>query len=84
VRESFFVSFLGGLGVAAEPAFATGFLFFLLSTALALPGAAIVLWQSARGPGSSVRALSDTKEADRGIGFRLRPERTGAGADRAG
>jgi uncharacterized protein (TIRG00374 family) len=49
LRESFFVSFLGGLGVAAEPAFATGFLFFLLSTALALPGAAIVLWQSARG-----------------------------------
>ncbi len=49
LRESFFVSFLGGLGVAAEPAFATGFLFFLLSTALALPGAAIVLWQSGRG-----------------------------------
>jgi uncharacterized protein (TIRG00374 family) len=49
LRESFFVSFLGNLGVAAEPAFATGFLFFLLSTALALPGAAIVLWQSARG-----------------------------------
>src|SRR4051812_30675717 len=48
LRESFFVSFLGGLGVAAEPAFATGFLFFLLSTALALPGAAIVLWQSGR------------------------------------
>ena len=48
LRESFFVSFLGGLGVAAEPAFATGFLFFLLSTALALPGAAIVLRQSGR------------------------------------
>ena len=32
--------------VPADPAFATGFLFFLLSTALALPGAAIVLWQS--------------------------------------
>jgi hypothetical protein len=49
LRESFFVSFLGGLGVAAEPAFATGFLFFLLSTALAVPGAVIVVWQSARG-----------------------------------
>jgi glycosyltransferase 2 family protein len=49
LRESFFVSFLGGLGVAAEPAFATGFLFFLLSTALALPGAAIVVWESWRG-----------------------------------
>ena len=42
VRESFFVSFLGELGVAADPAFATGFLFFVVTIALALPGAAIV------------------------------------------
>jgi uncharacterized protein (TIRG00374 family) len=49
LRETFFVSFLGNLGVAAEPAFATGFLFFLLSTSLALPGAAIVVWESVRG-----------------------------------
>jgi hypothetical protein len=42
VRESFFVSFLGALGVAADPAFATGFLFFLVTIALSLPGAAIV------------------------------------------
>ena len=49
LREAFFVSFLGNLGVAAEQAFATGFLFFLLSTGLALPGAPILLWQSARG-----------------------------------
>src|SRR6185312_16088316 len=40
VRETFFVSFLGKLGVDPDAAFATGFLFFLLSTALALPGAA--------------------------------------------
>ncbi len=42
VRESFFVSFLGALGVGADPAFATGFLFFVVTIALALPGAAIV------------------------------------------
>ena len=39
VRESFFVSFLGTLGIAADPAFATGFLFFVVTIALALPGA---------------------------------------------
>jgi hypothetical protein len=48
LRETFFVSFLGNLGVGADQAFATGFLFFLLSTALALPGAAILVWQSFR------------------------------------
>jgi uncharacterized protein (TIRG00374 family) len=49
VREAFFVSFLGQLGVAADPAFATGFLFFVVTIALALPGAAILAWQSLRG-----------------------------------
>jgi len=48
VRESFFVSFLGALGIAADPAFATGFLFFVVTIALALPGAAIVLWEGVR------------------------------------
>jgi uncharacterized protein (TIRG00374 family) len=48
VRESFFVSFLGALGVSADPAFATGFLFFAVTIALALPGAAIVLWEGVR------------------------------------
>jgi glycosyltransferase 2 family protein len=43
VRESFFVSFLGGLGVSADRAFATGFLFFVVTIALSLPGLAIVL-----------------------------------------
>jgi glycosyltransferase 2 family protein len=48
VRESFFVSFLGGLGVAADPAFATGFLFFVVTIALALPGAGIVAVETVR------------------------------------
>ena len=48
VRESFFVSFLGELGVAADPAFSTGFLFFVVTIALALPGAAIVAVEALR------------------------------------
>ena len=43
VRESFFVSFLGALGIGANRAFATGFLFFVVTIALALPGVAILL-----------------------------------------
>src|SRR6185295_19905986 len=43
VRESFFVSFLGGLSVDADHAFATGLLFFVVTVALSLPGVAIVL-----------------------------------------
>jgi glycosyltransferase 2 family protein len=50
VRESFFVSFLGALGVGANRAFATGFLFFVVTIALALPGVAILL-RSAGGLG---------------------------------
>ena len=49
VRESFFVSFLGRLGVSPEAALATGFLFFLVNVALSLPGAAILAWESVRG-----------------------------------
>ena len=49
VREAFFVSFLGSAGVAADPAFAAGFLYFLVTVALALPGAAILLWEGLRG-----------------------------------
>jgi uncharacterized protein (TIRG00374 family) len=49
VREAFFVSFLGSVGVPADQAFAAGFLFFLVTTALALPGAAILLWEGFRG-----------------------------------
>ena len=49
VRESFFVSFLGGLGVDADRAFATGFLFFVVTIALSLPGALVLGWESVRG-----------------------------------
>ena len=49
VRESFFVSFLGNLHVSPEAAFATGFLFFVVTIALSLPGAGILAWQSLRG-----------------------------------
>jgi hypothetical protein len=39
--------------VAADPAFATGFLFFAVTIGLALPGAAIVMWESVRSRGGS-------------------------------
>ena len=48
VRESFFVSFLGALGVSADQAFSAGFLFFVVTVAVALPGAAIVAWEGLR------------------------------------
>ena len=48
VRESFFVSFLGALGVSADQAFSAGFLFFVVTVAVALPGAVIVAWEGAR------------------------------------
>jgi uncharacterized protein (TIRG00374 family) len=48
VRESFFVSFLTHLDVSPEAAFATGFLFFLVTVALSLPGAVILGWEAAR------------------------------------
>jgi uncharacterized protein (TIRG00374 family) len=48
VRESFFVSFLGTLGVSADQAFSAGFLFFLVTVATALPGAVIVARESLR------------------------------------
>ena len=56
VREAFFVSFLTQLHVNADRAFATGFLFFVVTIALALPGAAIWGWESLRGtPSPRVR-----------------------------
>jgi glycosyltransferase 2 family protein len=48
VREAFFVSFLGKLGVDADAAFAIGFLFFVMTLVLALPGLVILLWEGAR------------------------------------
>jgi hypothetical protein len=35
--------------VAHNPAFAAGFLFFLVTVLLSLPGAAILAWEGARG-----------------------------------
>jgi len=48
VREAFFVSFLGQLGVGPSQAFACGFLFWVLTIGLALPGAMIVAWEALR------------------------------------
>jgi glycosyltransferase 2 family protein len=48
VREAFFVNFLGRIGVGPDPAFATGFLFFLLTLMLALPGLVVLLWEGTR------------------------------------
>jgi hypothetical protein len=48
VREAFFVNFLGTLGVAAEPAFAAGFLFFVVTVLMAVPGGAILVWEGLR------------------------------------
>ena len=48
VREAFFVSFLTKVGVSADAAFATGFLFFVVTIALALPGAVILAWEGLR------------------------------------
>jgi hypothetical protein len=48
VRESFFVSFLGALGIGADRAFSTGFLFFVVTIALAIPGVAIILREGIR------------------------------------
>ena len=45
VRESFFVSFLGALGVSADRAFSAGFLFFVVTIAVSLPGAVILAWE---------------------------------------
>jgi len=56
IREAFFVSFLGQLAVDPEPAFAAGFLFFLVTVALALPGGAILLWEGLRRRPSATHA----------------------------
>jgi len=48
VREAFFVSFLGRLGVDPDAAFATGVIFFVMTLLLALPGFVIILWEGFR------------------------------------
>jgi glycosyltransferase 2 family protein len=49
VREAFFVSFLTQLGVDKESALACGFLFFVVTICLALPGAVILAVENLRG-----------------------------------
>ena len=49
VHEAFFVTYLGEIGVGADAAFATGFLFFLVTLLLALPGGLILAWEGLRG-----------------------------------
>jgi glycosyltransferase 2 family protein len=48
VREAFFVSFLTQLGVEKERALATGFLFFVVTIALSIPGAVVLAWENLR------------------------------------
>jgi uncharacterized protein (TIRG00374 family) len=48
VREAFFVSFLGSVGVGADQAFAAGFLYFLVTLLLAFPGGVIMLREGLR------------------------------------
>src|SRR5215212_8985915 len=50
VREAFFIDFLTRVGVGADEAAATGFLFFAITIGLALPGVAIVAWEAIRSP----------------------------------
>jgi hypothetical protein len=54
VREAFFVSFLGKLHVNADDAFATGFLFFVMTLIISAPGLAIILWEGLRRTPASV------------------------------
>ncbi len=55
LREAFFVSFLGSVGVPADQAFAAGFLFFVVVVVLALPGAAVLLYDGVRGSPRNAR-----------------------------
>jgi glycosyltransferase 2 family protein len=48
VREAFFVAFLGRFGVDADAAFATGFLFYVVTVATSVPGGLVLLWRSVR------------------------------------
>jgi glycosyltransferase 2 family protein len=48
VREAFFISFLTRLGVSSDEAFATGFVFFLMTLLLAVPGLVVILWEGFR------------------------------------
>ncbi len=54
IREAFFVSFLGNLGVDPDLAFACGFLFFVMTIMLAAPGLAVILWENVFDRGAPV------------------------------
>jgi len=54
VREAFFISFLGKLHVGHDAAFATGFLFFVMTLCLALPGITVLLWEGVRRAPASI------------------------------
>jgi uncharacterized membrane protein YbhN (UPF0104 family) len=54
VREAFFVSFLGDLHIGPDPAFACGFLFFVMTVMLAVPGLAVIVWENVFDRGTSV------------------------------
>jgi hypothetical protein len=62
LREAFFVSFLGQLGVGADQAFSCGFLYFLLAVGLSVPGGLIWAAESVGTLGRAARApkVSDT------------------------
>jgi uncharacterized membrane protein YbhN (UPF0104 family) len=59
VRESFFVSFLGNLGVDADSAFAAGFVFFVITVLISVPGALILAWEGLRGSGRGLPREAD-------------------------
>ncbi len=61
VRETFFISFLGQLGVAHDPAFVAGFIFFLVTVICSIPGGVILAWEGARGKSSRPPAAGDTR-----------------------
>ena len=60
LREAFFVSFLGQLGVGADQAFSCGFLYFLLALALSAPGAVIWGAESLGALGRTTRNRNET------------------------
>jgi uncharacterized protein (TIRG00374 family) len=65
VREAFFVSFLGKLGVNADAAFATGFLFFVVTIGLAVPGAVVLAWENLKRGGNLTVSPTDPHPYER-------------------
>jgi uncharacterized protein (TIRG00374 family) len=48
VREAFFVAFLARFDVSYDAAFATGFLFYVVTVVASAPGGVILIWRSLR------------------------------------